>query len=70
MEYNKEYENHLLRFEKYIKLPSELKALKEKMKREAMQDEKKKEELRNEELLNPWIITDLDDGLKGNAYIL
>ena len=40
------------------------------MKREAMQDEKKKEELRNEELLNPWIITDLDDGLKGNAYIL
>ena len=34
-EYNKEYEYHILRFERYFKLPAELKILKEKIIKDA-----------------------------------
>lgn len=59
-EYTQEYENHVLRFERYFKLPLELRVLREKLKKEAINDAKKLKELRDEELLNPWLITDLD----------
>lgn len=37
-EYNKEYEYHCLTFERYLKMPLELKKLKEKMIEEARND--------------------------------
>jgi len=39
--YTKEYENHVLRFERYFKLPLELRVLKDKLDKEAMMDSKK-----------------------------
>jgi hypothetical protein len=68
-EFSKEYEHHVLRFERYFKLPMELRVLKDKMMKEAMNDAKKLKELRDEEILNPWIITDLDYSLDGNPYV-
>ncbi len=68
-EFNKEYENHVLRFERYFKLPLELRVIRDKLKKEAMNDPKKLKELRDEELLNPWIITDLDFALDGNPFV-
>ena len=67
--YTKEFENHVLRFERYFKLPLELKVIKEKMQKEAMMDAKKLKELRDEEILNPWLVTDLDFTLDGNPYV-
>ena len=67
-EYFKEYEHHVLRFERYFKLPLELRVLRDKIQKEALNDPKKLKELRDEELLNPWIITDLDYALEGNPY--
>ena len=67
--YSKEFENHVLRFERYFKLPLELRVLRDKLKKEAMNDAKKLKEMRDEEVLNPWVITDLDYALDGNPYI-
>jgi hypothetical protein len=39
--YTMEYENHVLRFERYFKLPMDLRVIKEKLDREAMVDAKK-----------------------------
>ena len=69
LEFYKEYENHVLRFERYYKLPLELRVLRDKMQKEAMHDPKKFQQLRDEELLNPWIITDLDFSLDGNPFV-
>ena len=68
-DFNKEFENHVLRFERYFKLPLELRVLRDKLKKEAISDPKKLKEMRDEEILNPWIITDLDYALDGNPYI-
>jgi len=67
--FTKEYENHVLRFERYFKLPLELRVLRDKLQKEAMQDPKKMKELRDEEVLNPWLITDLDYALDGNPFV-
>jgi hypothetical protein len=67
-DFNKEYEHHVLRFERYFKLPMDLRVLRDKMQKEAMNDPKKLKQLRDEEVLNPWIITDLDYALDGNPY--
>lgn len=40
-EHNKDYEFHILRLERYFKLPFELRVLRDKLKREALKDEKK-----------------------------
>ena len=69
VDFTKEYENHVLRFERYFKLPIELRSLRDKLRKEAMNDAKKLKELRDEEVLNPWLITDLDYCLNGNPYI-
>ena len=58
----------MLRFERYVKLPADLKALKEKLTKEAKNDKKRMQELRDEEVINPWIITDLDCSLNGNPF--
>lgn len=68
-QYNREYENHVLRFERYFKLPLELRVLKDKLMKEAVNDPKRLKELRDEELLNPWIITDLDYAMDGNSFV-
>jgi hypothetical protein len=68
-DYPKEHEFHILRFEKYINLPPELKKLKDKLMKEAMNDLKKAQEMKDEELINPWIITDVDESLNGNPFI-
>lgn len=67
-EYTKEYENHVLRFERYVKLPTDLKIIRDKIKKDAINDPKKLKELRDEETLNPWLVTDLDYTLDGNPY--
>ena len=56
-------------FERYFKLPLELRVLREKLRKDAMNDAKKLKELRDEEILNPWLITDLDYTLKGNPFV-
>ena len=66
--YSNQYESHVLRFERYVKLPTELKTLKEKLLKEAMNDKKRMQELRDEEMVNPWVITDLDFSLNGNPF--
>lgn len=68
-DYTKAHEYHVLRFERYFKLPLELRVLKDKLMKEAMNDPKKLQEMKDEEILNPWIITDLDYSLEGNPYI-
>ena len=40
-EFTQEYENHVLRFERYFKLPVEIRVLRDKMRKEAMYDAKK-----------------------------
>jgi hypothetical protein len=65
----KEYENHVIRFERYFKLPMELRVIKEKMQKDAMTDPKKLKELREEEVLNPWLVTDIDYSLDGNPFV-
>ena len=67
--FHKEYENHVLRFERYFKLPLELRVIKEKMQKDAMMDPKKLKELREEEVLNPWLVTDIDYSLDGNPFV-
>jgi hypothetical protein len=67
--FHKEYENHVLRFERYFKLPMELRVIKEKMQKDAMMDPKKLKELRDEEVLNPWLVTDIDYSLDGNPFV-
>ncbi len=67
--FHKEYENHVLRFERYFKLPMELRVIKEKMQKDAMMDPKKLKELREEEVLNPWLVTDIDYSLDGNPFV-
>lgn len=52
-----------------MKLPLELKVLKDKLKKEAQIDKKKEQELKDEEIINPWIVTDLDESLQGNPFI-
>ena len=68
-EYNKEYEYHSLRFERYFKLPIEIKAIRDKQIKEAMNDPKRLQQLKDEELFNPWIITDIDFSLEGNPFL-
>ena len=67
--FHKEYENHVLRFERYFKLPMELRVIKEKMQKDAMMDPKKLKDLREEEVLNPWLVTDIDYSLDGNPFV-
>jgi len=40
-DFTKEYEHHVLRFERYFKLPIELRVLRDKMQKEAINDPKK-----------------------------
>jgi hypothetical protein len=40
-DFTTEYENHILRFERYFTLPPELRVLRDKIKKEAMKDGKK-----------------------------
>jgi len=58
----------VLRFERYFKLPMELRVLRDKLQKEAMGDAKKLAALRDEETLNPWQVTDLDYCLDGNPF--
>jgi hypothetical protein len=60
----------MLRFERYIRLPVELKVLKEKQMKEAMNDVKRLASLRDEETINPWVISDLDYSLAGNPFVV
>eukprot|EP00347_Sterkiella_histriomuscorum_P001976 403369947 len=69
-DYNKEYEVHSLRFERYVKLPQDLRVLRDKMQRDAMNDPKKIQQMKDEEILNPWLITDLDYSLDGNPFTI
>jgi hypothetical protein len=68
-EVSNEYEHHVLRFERYFKLPLELRVLRDKLRKEAANDAKKLKELRDEEVLNPWLVTDLDYTLEGNPFV-
>jgi hypothetical protein len=68
-DFNKDFESHVLRFERYFKLPLELRVLRDKMQKEALGDAKKLAALRDEEVLNPWLITDLDYSLDGNPFV-
>ena len=68
-DFNKDYENHVLRFERYFKLPLELRVLRDKLQKEAMGDARKLASLRDEETLNPWQVTDLDFCLEGNPFV-
>jgi len=40
-EFSTEYENHILRFERYFTLPPDLRVLRDKLRKEAMKDGKK-----------------------------
>ena len=68
-DYTKIYEMHNLRFERYFKLPQDLRLLKEKMRQEAQSDKEVADRMRSEEQINPWIITDLDYALDGNPFV-
>lgn len=67
--YTSEYENHVLRFEKYVSLPPDLRVIRDKLRKQAMHDNKKAQEMKEEEFLNPWIITDLDLVYGGNPFV-
>ena len=58
----------MLRFEKYFKLPTELRILKDKLLKDSRTNEKLAEQLKNLEVINPWVITDLDQTLGGNPF--
>ena len=60
----------MVRLERYVKMPLELRVLKDKIMKEALNDAKKMQELRDEEVLNPWLVTDLDFALNGNPYLV
>ena len=66
--YTKEYETHFLRFERYVKMPLEMKLSKDKLESQAMADLEMAEKMRNEELVNPWLITDIDFSLDDNYF--
>ncbi|CDW88670.1 UNKNOWN [Stylonychia lemnae] len=70
LQFNKEFEKHVLRFERYIKLPQELQVIRDKLKKEAMNDMRKLKEMKDEETLNPWLITDIDYIMDGNPYVV
>lgn len=67
-DFHKDYEHHTLRFERYFKLPLDLRVLRDKLQKEALGDAKKLASLRDEETLNPWQVTDLDFCLDGNPF--
>ena len=50
-------------------MPSELRLIRDKLRKEASKDSKKAQELKDEELVNPWVITDLDYSLDGNPFV-
>lgn len=66
--YSTEYETHFLRFERYVKMPLEMKLTKEKLVTEARENSDKAEKMKHEEVVNPWLITDLDYSLDDNYF--
>ena len=67
-EYSTGFETHFLRFERYVKMPLDMKLAKEKLVTEAREDSEKAEKMKHEEVVNPWIITDLDYSLDDNYF--
>ena len=67
-EYSKEYETHFLRFERYVKMPLEMRLTKDKLMQDARENQDTAEKLRDEELVNPWLITDVDYTLDDNYF--
>ena len=63
-----QFETHFMRFERYIKMPYEMKLAKDKMLADALQDKQKAELLKEEEVINPWLITDFDYCLDDNHF--
>ena len=55
-----EYETHILTFERYVRMPSDLRAKKEELAREAKHNAEKAQQMKDEELVNPWLITEID----------
>ena len=66
--YTAYYETHILRFERYVKMPLEMQVSKEKLVKEARENMEKAGQLKNEELINPWLITDIDYHLEDNYF--
>ena len=60
------YETHILRFEKYVVLPLELRLMKEKMQIKALEEYAHASKMKYEEVINPWLIVDFDEALQGN----
>ena len=65
---NKIFEKHVVRFERYVKMPMELRLLKEKLQKQALESKEIAQQMREEEMVNPWLITDFDQSLDGNPY--
>ena len=62
------HESHFLRFERYVKMPLEMKITKDKLLAEAKDNKETKEQMLNEEMVNPWLITDVDYQLDDNYF--
>ena len=67
-EFSTEFETHFLRFERYVKMPLEMKLAKDKLVQEARENSETADKLREEELVNPWLITDVDYSLDDNYF--
>ena len=67
-EFTNEFEVHHLRFERYIKMPLDMKLAKEKLVAEAQNDLEKAQQIKHEEVINPWLITDIDYTLDDNYF--
>lgn len=63
-----EFETHFIRFERYVKMPLEMRLAKEKLLSEAQENREKAELMKHEELVNPWLITDVDYTLDDNYF--
>ena len=67
-EFTSEFETHFLRFERYVKMPLEMRLAKEKLVKDARENNETATKLREEELVNPLLITDIDYSLDDNYF--
>lgn len=67
-EFTQDFETHFLRFERYVKMPLDMRLAKDKLIKDARETPSTAEKLRGEELVNPWLITDIDYSLDDNYF--
>jgi hypothetical protein len=63
-----DYESHIITFERYVKMPLEMRLLKRKQDLEVPDSIQKAKQIKNEEIINPWLITEID--CCGNDHVV